>query len=132
LTHHYLRLIVNDHSYSGPDLSGWIARSQRVRLSRRLGILWLIVANHDCIYWLYLYGPDPCIPIYFSTTHYTLHESCHFQASVNDWAGVLFMIISHVKIIAFQLSLFCNCRFSKTVLYIINRKIHKNTYCIAI
>ena len=35
------------------------------------------------------------------------------------------MIISHVKIIAFQLSLFCkNDRFSKTVLYIINRKIH--------
>jgi hypothetical protein len=35
------------------------------------------------------------------------------------------MIISHVKIIAFQLSLFCkNCRFSKTVLYMINRKIH--------
>jgi hypothetical protein len=31
----------------------------------------------------------------------------------------LFMIISHVKIIAFQLSLFCkNYRFSKTVLYI--------------
>ena len=37
----------------------------------------------------------------------------------------LFMIISHVKIIAFQLSLFCkNYRFSKTVLYIINRIIH--------
>ena len=38
---------------------------------------------------------------------------------------LLFMIISHVKIIAFQLSLFCkNYRFSKTVFYIINRKIH--------
>jgi hypothetical protein len=37
----------------------------------------------------------------------------------------LFMIISHMKIIAFQLSLFCkNYRFSKTILYIINRKIH--------
>ena len=37
----------------------------------------------------------------------------------------LFMKFSHVKIIAFQLSLFCkNYRFSKTVLYIINRKIH--------
>ena len=37
----------------------------------------------------------------------------------------LYMIISHVKIIACQLSLFCeNYRFSKTVLYIINRKIH--------
>jgi hypothetical protein len=37
----------------------------------------------------------------------------------------LFMIISHVKMIAFQLSLFCkNYRFSKTVLYIINRIIH--------
>ena len=35
------------------------------------------------------------------------------------------MIISHVKIIAFQLSVFFkNYRFSKTVLYIINRKIH--------
>jgi hypothetical protein len=35
------------------------------------------------------------------------------------------MIISHVKIIAFQILLFCkNYRFSKTVLYIINRKIH--------
>jgi hypothetical protein len=30
------------------------ARSRRVRLSWRLGILWLIVADHDCIYWLYL------------------------------------------------------------------------------
>ena len=37
----------------------------------------------------------------------------------------LFMIISHVKIIAFQLSIFCKkYRFSRTVLYIINRKIH--------
>ena len=35
------------------------------------------------------------------------------------------ILISHVKIIAFQLSLFCkNYRFSKTLLYIINRKIH--------
>jgi hypothetical protein len=35
------------------------------------------------------------------------------------------MVISHLKIIAFQLSLFCkNYRSSKTVLYIINRKIH--------
>jgi hypothetical protein len=35
------------------------------------------------------------------------------------------LIISHVKIIAFQLSLFCkNYRFSKTALYIISRKIH--------
>jgi hypothetical protein len=45
----------------------------------------------------------------------------------------LFMIISHVKIIAFQLSLFCkNYRFSvkiiafQRLLYMINRKIHKN------
>ena len=38
---------------------------------------------------------------------------------------LLFIIISHVKIIAFQLLLFCkNYRFSKTVFYIINRKIH--------
>jgi hypothetical protein len=37
----------------------------------------------------------------------------------------LFMIISHVKIITFLLSFICkNYRFSKTVLYIINRKIH--------
>ena len=36
------------------------------------------------------------------------------------------MIISHVKTIAFQLSLFCkNYRFSKTVLYITNRRIHR-------
>jgi hypothetical protein len=36
------------------------------------------------------------------------------------------LIISHVKIIAFQLSLFCKkYHFSKTVLYIINRKIHE-------
>jgi hypothetical protein len=35
------------------------------------------------------------------------------------------MIISHVKIIVFQLSLFCkNYRFSNTVPYIINIKIH--------
>jgi hypothetical protein len=49
----------------------------------------VIVADHDCIYWLYLYDPVSlwsCIPIYFSTTHYTqYHESCHFQASVNAW-----------------------------------------------
>jgi hypothetical protein len=37
----------------------------------------------------------------------------------------LFIIISHVKIIAFQKSLFCkNYRFSKTILYVINRRIH--------
>jgi hypothetical protein len=37
------------------------------------------------------------------------------------------MIISYVKIIAFQLSLFCKklYPFSKTVLYIVNRKIHE-------
>jgi hypothetical protein len=80
LTHHYLRLIVDDHSYSGPGLSGCVARSRRVRLSRRLCILWLIVADHDCIYWLYLYGPDLLHP-YLHITPY--HESCHFQASVN-------------------------------------------------
>ena len=38
------------------------------------------------------------------------------------------MIISYVKIIAFQLSLFCkNYRFSKTVLYMINI-IQNNTW----
>jgi hypothetical protein len=30
-----------------------------------------IVANHDCIYWLYLYGPDPLCPYLF--LFYTLH-----------------------------------------------------------
>jgi hypothetical protein len=37
------------------------------------------------------------------------------------------MIISYAKIIAFQLSLFCKklYRFSKIVLYIVNRKIHE-------
>jgi hypothetical protein len=54
-----------DHSYSGPGLSGWVARSRRVRLSRRLGMLWLIVADHDCIYWLY-----PYLLLY-----YTLHPT---------------------------------------------------------
>jgi hypothetical protein len=68
LAHHYLRLIVDDHSYSGPGLSGWVARSRSVRLSQRLGILWLIVADHGCIYWLYLYAPDLYILLY-----YTLH-----------------------------------------------------------
>jgi hypothetical protein len=38
LAHHYLRLIVDYHSYSGPGLSGSVARSRTVRLSRRLGI----------------------------------------------------------------------------------------------
>ena len=41
------------------------------------------------------------------------------------------MIISHVKIIAFQFSLFCKkYRFLKTVFYIINRKIH--AWCLEI
>jgi hypothetical protein len=70
---HYLRLIVDDHSYSGPGLSGWVARSRRVRLSRRLGILLLIVADHDCIYWLYLYGPDLLYP--YVLLYYTLHPT---------------------------------------------------------
>jgi hypothetical protein len=49
--------------------------------------------------------------------------TCNLQFKPN--LKLLFMIISHVNIIAFQLSLFCkNYRFSKTVLYIINRKIH--------
>jgi hypothetical protein len=116
VAHHYLRLIVDDHtSYSGPGLSGRVAHSRRVRLNLRLGILWLIVADHDCIYWLYLYSPDllyPYLLLYY--TLYTLpyptlpyptlpyptlpyptlpyptrHESCHFQASVNAWASVL-------------------------------------------
>jgi hypothetical protein len=64
LVHHYWRLIVDDHSYSGPGLSGWVARSQRVRLRRRLGILWLIV---------YMVQTS-CIPIYFSD-YYTLHPT---------------------------------------------------------
>ena len=34
-------------------------------------ILWLIVANHDCIYWLYLYGPHPLCP--YLLLYYTLH-----------------------------------------------------------
>ena len=38
---------------------------------------------------------------------------------------IIYDNLKHVKIIAFQLSLFCkNYRFSKTVLYIIYRKIH--------
>jgi hypothetical protein len=41
------------------------------RLSQRLGILWLIVADHDCIYWLYLYGPDLLYP--YLLLYYTLH-----------------------------------------------------------
>jgi hypothetical protein len=73
LAHHYLRLIVDDHSYSGSGLSGWVARSRRVRLNRRLGILWLIVADHDCIYWLYLYGPDLMCP--YLLLYYTLHST---------------------------------------------------------
>ena len=70
-----------------------------------------VFPNHDCIYWLYLYGPHPLcpyLPIYFSTTHYTLHESCHFQAGVNAWAGVLLYIV-RVKV---QFSV---CRLVKTV-----------------
>jgi hypothetical protein len=60
------------------------------------GVLWLIVADHDCIYWLYLYGPDLLYP-HLPITPY--HESCHFQASVNAWAGVLlyFKVHSIVK-----------------------------------
>jgi hypothetical protein len=44
-----------------------------------------------CIYMV----KTPSVPIYFSTTHYTLHESCHFQASVNAWAGVLLDVNHH-------------------------------------
>jgi hypothetical protein len=58
LTHHYLRLIVDDHSYSGTSPERGRAPPPGGCLSWRLGILWLIVADHDCIYWLYLYGPD--------------------------------------------------------------------------
>jgi hypothetical protein len=72
VAHHYLRLIVDDHtSYSGPGLSGRVAHSRMVHLSRRLGILWLIVADHDCIYWLYLYGPDLLYP--YLLLYYTLY-----------------------------------------------------------
>jgi hypothetical protein len=47
------------------------------------------------------------------------------EISSTDKTDNLTCEISHVKIIAFQLSLFCkNDHFSKTVLYIINRKIH--------
>jgi hypothetical protein len=79
LAHHYLRLIVDDHSYSGPGLSGWVACSRRVRLSRRLGILWLIVDDHDCIYWLYLYGPD------LLYLYYTLHPTTTVAISRPVW-----------------------------------------------
>ena len=56
------------------------------RLSRRLGILWLIVADHDCIYWLYLYGPDLLYP--YLLLYYTLHPTTQkvaifSQTSVN-------------------------------------------------
>jgi hypothetical protein len=76
LAHHYLRLIVDDHSYSGPGLSGWFAHS------RRLGISWLIVAEHDCNYWSHLYGPDLLYP--YLLLYYTLHPSTkvfYLQAS---------------------------------------------------
>jgi hypothetical protein len=73
-SHHYLRLIVHDHSYSAPGLSGWVAHGRRVRLSRRLGILWLIVADRECIYWLYfIYGPDLLYP--YLLLYYTLHPT---------------------------------------------------------
>jgi hypothetical protein len=73
LAHRYLRLRVDDHSDSGHGLSGWVARSRRVRLSQRIGVLWLIVADHDCIYWLYLYGPDLLYP--YLLLYYTLHPT---------------------------------------------------------
>jgi hypothetical protein len=80
LAHHYLRLIVDDHSYGGLGLSGWVARSRRVRLSRRLDILWLIVADHDSIYIGCIYMVQTsCIPIYFSATHYTLPRKLPFS-----------------------------------------------------
>jgi hypothetical protein len=47
-----------------------------------------------------------CIPIHFSTTHYTLHESCHFQASVNAWAGVLFHLGLQINLLSFTFTFF--------------------------
>ena len=73
LANHYLRLIVVGHSYSGPGLSGLFARSRRVHLSWRLGIVWLIVADHDCMFWLYLYGPD--LLYLYLLLYYTLHPT---------------------------------------------------------
>ena len=44
-----------------------------VELVIRLGILRLIVADHDCIYWLYLYGPNLLYP--YLLLYYTLHPT---------------------------------------------------------
>jgi hypothetical protein len=74
LTHHYLRLILMIIVTVGLtcQVELPVARAaEGIRLSRRLDILWLIVANHDCIYWLYLYGPDPLYP--YLLLYYTLH-----------------------------------------------------------
>jgi hypothetical protein len=57
-------------SYSGPGLSGRVARSRRVRLSRRLGILWLIVADMIMIVLIgYIYMIQyPYDPVSLSTS----------------------------------------------------------------
>jgi hypothetical protein len=78
------------------------------------------------LHWPALTCTDPNWPATCSLDQPAPTCNLHWPATCSlNPPKLLFMIISHVKIIAFQLSLFCkNYRFSKTVLYIINRKIH--------
>jgi hypothetical protein len=69
LAHHYLRLIVDDHSYSEGALAWEGATTQRAPEPASWYIMQLIVADHDCIYWLYLYGPDLLYPYLLLYTH---------------------------------------------------------------
>jgi hypothetical protein len=45
----------------------------------------LIVADHDCIYWLYLYGPDLLYPNLL--LYYTLHPTTKvaIQCKIKHW-----------------------------------------------
>jgi hypothetical protein len=63
-------------------------------MSRRLGILWLIVADHDCIYWLYLYGPDLLYP--YLLLYYTLHPTTKVAIS-RPVSGRLSRRLVHVE-----------------------------------
>jgi hypothetical protein len=73
LAHHYLRLIVDDHSLQW----NWLVRLSCPKPEGTpepgLVILWLIVADRDGIYWLYLYGPDLLCP--YLLLYYTLHST---------------------------------------------------------
>jgi hypothetical protein len=94
LAHHYLRLIVDEW------WSVTVGLACQVELPIAGGYAWagvLYIMVDSCWSWLYLLlvfiWSRPPVSLSSSLLHITpYHESCHFQASVNAWAGVLFIL----------------------------------------